>query len=296
MHALGRTLALMLLIFITILVPESSCSVKGREEIPPDDSFPFSDDNIFPDGVGVTMEIEIITPVSVQIGIKAQLFCHPSPSKEATLRIWEITPRDWPSCRLPYRAELQQISKKICTERGTTRVPAHHQSSDLPIKSMALKHDGHYSCRIETTDGIFQERHSIQVPGENRTVVCEAIASKPAMQILWTPDEDCVTKSKSHNDTMIVRSKCHREKNNGHSVFCFISHLTDNWILSMEQNRGTTSILPSLLSILYVKLAVTVLIVGFAFFQKRNYFSSRDLVFMKERRSKRSVWQREALG
>jgi hypothetical protein len=32
--------------------------VKGREEIPPDDSFPFSDDNIFPDGVGVTMEIE----------------------------------------------------------------------------------------------------------------------------------------------------------------------------------------------------------------------------------------------
>uniref|UniRef100_A0A8C6GBN7 CD200 receptor 3 n=1 Tax=Mus spicilegus TaxID=10103 RepID=A0A8C6GBN7_MUSSI len=223
MHALGRTLALMLLIFITILVPESSCSVKGREEIPPDDSFPFSDDNIFPDGVDVTMEIEIITPVSVQIGIKAQLFCHPSPSKEVTLRIWEITPRDWPSCRLPYRAELQQISKKICTERGTIRVPAHHQSSDLHIKSKALKHDGHYSCRIETTDGIFQERHSIQVP-------------------------------------------------------------------------GTTSILPSLLSILYVKLAVTVLIIGFAFFQKRNYFSSRDLVIMKERRSKHSVWQREALG
>jgi hypothetical protein len=109
--------------------------------------------------------------VSVQIGIKAQLFCHPSPSKEATLRIWEITPRDWPSCRLPYRAELQQISKKICTERGTTRVPAHHQSSDLPIKSMALKHDGHYSCRIETTDGIFQERHSIQVPGKPHTVL-----------------------------------------------------------------------------------------------------------------------------
>ncbi|XP_011244337.1 cell surface glycoprotein CD200 receptor 3 isoform X7 [Mus musculus] len=63
MHALGRTLALMLLIFITILVPESSCSVKGREEIPPDDSFPFSDDNIFPDGVGVTMEIESTTSI-----------------------------------------------------------------------------------------------------------------------------------------------------------------------------------------------------------------------------------------
>ncbi|XP_021040967.1 cell surface glycoprotein CD200 receptor 3 isoform X1 [Mus caroli] len=277
MHALGRTLALMLLIFINILVPESSCSNKGQEEIPPDDSFPFSDDNIFPDGVDVTMEMEISTPVSVQIGIKAQLFCPPSPSKEVTLRIWEITPRGWPSCRLPYRAELQQISEKICTDRGTTWAPPHHKSSDLQIKSMALKHDGHYSCRIETTDGIFQERHSIQVPGKNRTVVCEAIAGKPAVQIFWTPDEDCVTKSKSHsNDTMIVRSTCHWEKNNGHGVFCFISHLTDNWILSMEQNQGTMSILPSLLSILYVKLAVTVLVGGFAFFQWRNYFRSNE--------------------
>ncbi|XP_021040971.1 cell surface glycoprotein CD200 receptor 3 isoform X5 [Mus caroli] len=203
MHALGRTLALMLLIFINILVPESSCSNKGQEEIPPDDSFPFSDDNIFPDGVDVTMEMEISTPVSVQIGIKAQLFCPPSPSKEVTLRIWEITPRGWPSCRLPYRAELQQISEKICTDRGTTWAPPHHKSSDLQIKSMALKHDGHYSCRIETTDGIFQERHSIQVP-------------------------------------------------------------------------GTMSILPSLLSILYVKLAVTVLVGGFAFFQWRNYFRSNE--------------------
>ncbi|XP_021065422.1 cell surface glycoprotein CD200 receptor 3-like isoform X4 [Mus pahari] len=201
MHSLGRNLALMLLIFITILVPDSSCSIKGWDQMPRDGSFPFSDGDIFPDGGDVTVEMEISTSVSVQLGIKARLFCPPIPSKQVTLIIWEITPRGWPSCRLPYRAELQQISEKICTDRGTTWAPPHHQSSDLQIKSVALKHDGHYSCQIETTDGIFQSRHSIQVP-------------------------------------------------------------------------GTTSILPSLLSILYVKLAVTLLIVGFAFFQSRNYFRS----------------------
>ncbi|XP_021065420.1 cell surface glycoprotein CD200 receptor 3-like isoform X2 [Mus pahari] len=274
MHSLGRNLALMLLIFITILVPDSSCSIKGWDQMPRDGSFPFSDGDIFPDGGDVTVEMEISTSVSVQLGIKARLFCPPIPSKQVTLIIWEITPRGWPSCRLPYRAELQQISEKICTDRGTTWAPPHHQSSDLQIKSVALKHDGHYSCQIETTDGIFQSRHSIQVPGKNRTVVCEeTIAGKPAAQIFWTPDEDCVTKSESHsNGTVTVRSMCQWEKNNGHDVFCFISHLTDNWILPIEQNRGTTSILPSLLSILYVKLAVTLLIVGFAFFQSRNYF------------------------
>ncbi|XP_052014908.1 cell surface glycoprotein CD200 receptor 3-like isoform X2 [Apodemus sylvaticus] len=276
MHALGRTLALTLLIFITMLVPDSSCSIKGLKQTTQDDSFPFSDGNISPDVVDITVKMEINIPVSVQIDTKAWLFCPPIPSTKATLIILEITPRGWLSCRLPYRAELQQISEKICTDRRIARTSRLQKSPYPKIIPGVLKHDVNYSCQIGTTDGIFQKRHGIQVLGKNRAGVCEEISGKPAAQIFWTPEGDCVTKDKSHsNGTMTVRSTCHWKQNNGHAMFCFISHLTGNQIPSVEQNRGTTSILPFLLSILYVKLAIILLIIVFALFQKRNYFRTR---------------------
>ncbi|XP_028641082.1 cell surface glycoprotein CD200 receptor 3-like [Grammomys surdaster] len=284
MHALGRTPALTLLIFFAMLVPDSSCSVKGQKQMTQDGSFPFSDCSIFCDAVDVTVEMEISTPVSVQIDTKAWLYCPSSSSQKTALIIWKITPRSWPSCRLPYRAELQQISEKICTDRKNTQASLLQQNSDLQISGEAREQDGHYSCQIATTDGIFQTRH-VQVlvssevsgfPGKNRTAVCETIAGKPAVQIFWIPDGDCVTKDESHsNGTVSVRSTCRWSQDNGQDVFCFVSHLTGNQTLSIKQNqvfKGTTITLPSLLIILYVKLAIILLIIGFAFFQKRNYF------------------------
>lgn len=76
-------------------------------------------------------------------------------------------------------------------------------------------------------------------PGKNRTAVCEAMAGKPAAQISWTPDGDCVTKSESHsNGTVTVRSTCHWEQNNVSVVSCLVSHSTGNQSLSIELSRG----------------------------------------------------------
>ncbi|GAB1300300.1 Cell surface glycoprotein CD200 receptor 2 [Apodemus speciosus] len=252
---------------------DSSCSIKGLKQETEDDSSPFLDGNIFTDAVDITVEME---------NTKAWLFCPPILSRKATLIISEITPRDWLSCRLPYRAELQQISEKICADRGVTGASRPQKSPYPKISSGALKHDGNYSCQIGTTDGIFRKRHGVQVLGKKRAVVCEEISGKPAAQIFWTPDGDCVTKDESHgNGTVTVRSTCHWEQRNGHAMFCFISHLTGNQIPSVEQNRGTTSILPFLLSILYVKLAIILLIIVFAFFQKRHYFRTRIFRFLE---------------
>ena len=76
-------------------------------------------------------------------------------------------------------------------------------------------------------------------PGKNRTAVCEAMAGKPAAQISWTPDGDCVTKSESHsNGTVTVRSTCHWEQNNVSVVSCLVSHSTGNQSLSIELSQG----------------------------------------------------------
>ena len=75
--------------------------------------------------------------------------------------------------------------------------------------------------------------------GKNRTAVCEALAGKPAAQISWSPDGDCVTTSESHsNGTVTVRSTCHWEQNNVSDVSCIVSHLTGNQSLSIELSRG----------------------------------------------------------
>ena len=75
--------------------------------------------------------------------------------------------------------------------------------------------------------------------GENRTAVCEAMAGKPAAQISWTPDGDCVTKSESHsNGTVTVKSTCQWEQNNVFAVSCLVSHLTGNCTMFIELNQG----------------------------------------------------------
>lgn len=122
-------------------------------------------------------------------------------------------------------------------------------------------------------------------PGKNRTAVCEAIAGKPAAQISWTPEGHHVTKNESHrNGTVTVRSTYYWEQSNVSTVFCFVSHLTVNQTLSIEQNQGVISPLHSLLTILYAKLSllgIILLIIGFVFFQKRNHFRKWKSRFLK---------------
>ncbi|XP_060226456.1 cell surface glycoprotein CD200 receptor 1 [Meriones unguiculatus] len=265
MCALRRTLALRLLIFITILLSESHCADMNQT----------TEQNSSLPG-------EANTTVSVQMGTKVLLHCPPVPLTKAVAITWVITPRGRPVCIIAYKADTNETREHNCTDRRITWASTPDLSSDLQITAVALEHAGYYSCQIAVADGFFQKGHDLQVLvppevtlflGENRTAVCEASAGKPAAQIFWTPDGGCATKSDPHsNGTVTVRSTCHWEQNNVSAVFCFVSHSTGNQNLFIELSRVTLFSLHSLLTILYVKcslLGIVLLIIGFGFFKKR---------------------------
>ncbi|XP_040606257.1 cell surface glycoprotein CD200 receptor 2 [Mesocricetus auratus] len=234
--------------------------------------------------ISITILVSVNTTVSVQMGTKVLLCCKPTPLTKAILIIWVIKPRGPPPCTIFYRVETK-ISEMKCRDMRITWASTFDQSPDLQINTVALSHDGHYSCDIASSEGHFHKRLNLQVlvppevtlfPGENRTAVCEAIAGKPAAQIFWAPAGYHVTKNELHsNGSVTVRSTYYWENNNVPVVFCFVSHPTGSKILSIEKNQSVTSPLHSLLTILYVKLSllgIILLIIGFVFFQKRNYF------------------------
>ncbi|XP_075808088.1 cell surface glycoprotein CD200 receptor 2-like [Microtus pennsylvanicus] len=254
---------------IALHVTESRCSGMDWNQMTQSSSLPMT---------------EISTTLFVQMGEKALLHCPAFPMTETVLITWVIVPRGQPPCRIIYIAETK-INETNCTDKRITWASTPDQSPDLQINAAAVDHDGLYSCDILTPQGNFQESHDLHVlvppavtllPGENRTAVCEAIAGKPAAQIFWSPDGNHVTMQESHsNGTVTVRSTYLWEQNNVSAVFCFVSHPTGNQTLSIELNQGVTSTLHSLLIIPCVKLAllgIILLILGFAFFQKRNYF------------------------
>ncbi|KAM7322061.1 hypothetical protein ACRRTK_018902 [Alexandromys fortis] len=219
------------------------------------------------------------------MGAKALLCCHALPMTRAGLITWLIALRGQPPYRIFSKVETKETNETNCTDRKITWAFKPDQYPDFLIDAVALNPDGLYSFDITTLKGNFQEKHDLQVPpavtllpGENRTTVCEAIAGKPAAQIFWSPDGNHITKQESHsNGTVTVRSTYHWEQNNVSAVFCFVFHPTGNQTLSIELNQvtGVTITPHSLLTILYVKLSllgIILLIVGSAFFQKRNYF------------------------
>ncbi|CAO2631867.1 Cell surface glycoprotein CD200 receptor 1 [Lemmus lemmus] len=180
------------------------------------------------------------TTLFVQMGSNAVLCCPAIPKTKAVLIMWVIILRDQPPCIITYEVRTKDIKAWNCTERRISWVSTPDQSLDLLISAVALSYEGMYSCNKVTPIALFQKRHDLQLPGENRTAVCEAIAGKPAVQIFWIPDGDHVTKQESHsNGTVTVRSTYHWEQNNVSTVFCFVSHPTGNQTLSIELNgRG----------------------------------------------------------
>ncbi|XP_028641081.1 cell surface glycoprotein CD200 receptor 5-like [Grammomys surdaster] len=267
MHAFWRTSALTLLIFTNVLMSESSCTDLNQPT--QNSSSPMT---------------QVTTTVSVQIGTKALLCCPFIPLTKAVLITWMTTPRGQSSCMIVYKVDTRETNETTCRNRSITWASTPDHSPDLQISAVALQHEGHYSCETVAPEGNFLTVYDLQVlvapevtlfPGRNRTAVCEAIGGKPAAQISWTPDGDCVTKNESHsNGTLTVRSTCYWEQKDMSTVSCFVSHSTGNHTLFIELYQDTTSTAPSLLTILYVKmvlLGILLLIVGFAFFQKRNY-------------------------
>nr|CAG9689050.1 CD200R1 X8.2 variant [Sus scrofa] len=77
------------------------------------------------------------------------------------------------------------------------------------------------------------------VQSENGTVVCKAVAGKPAAQISWTPEGDCVTEQNPHggNGTVTVWSMCYWKARHVPNVSCTVSHVTGNKSLFLELNQ-----------------------------------------------------------
>ena len=78
------------------------------------------------------------------------------------------------------------------------------------------------------------------VPTEKGTAVCKAAAGKPAAQISWTPEGDCVTEQEPSwgGGTVTVQSTCRWGDRHVLNVSCSVSHLAGSKSLFIELDKG----------------------------------------------------------
>ncbi|XP_008069294.2 cell surface glycoprotein CD200 receptor 1-like [Carlito syrichta] len=213
----------------------------------------------------------------VSINKKAVLSC--PPIQPTTLIItWEINLRDKPSCKKSYKSETNESLDTNCTDERITWASRPDQNPDLQIDPVAINHDGYYKCEMATIHGNFQHGYHLQVLvspeatlflSENRSVVCKAVAGKPAAQISWTPEGDCVTQQEGWgNGTVTVESTCHWEGHSVSTVTCSVSHLTGNKSLSIELNPVTGTKISAKLYIYIILPIIILIIVGSICFLK----------------------------
>ncbi|KAM9583287.1 LOW QUALITY PROTEIN: cell surface glycoprotein CD200 receptor 1 [Trichechus inunguis] len=237
-----RTSDLGLLLILTVFLM-AECVVLGVEgPAPPNNSLMQQKDK--ENGTSVN------TLLSVLVDTKAVLSCHPIPLTTLVLATWKIIFRDNTSCTRAYRKDTHETVETNCTDKGITWASSPDQNPALQIEPVAITHDGYYVCDMVTSEGNFMHGYHLQVlvPPKttilltaHRTVVCKAVAGKPAAQISWTPEGKCVTKQEDQgNDIVSVQSTCHWEEGNVSAVTCSVSHLTGNRSLSLDLHRVNT--------------------------------------------------------
>uniref|UniRef100_A0A8C9PPP7 Ig-like domain-containing protein n=1 Tax=Spermophilus dauricus TaxID=99837 RepID=A0A8C9PPP7_SPEDA len=187
--------------------------------------------------------------LAVQMGTKAVLCCpRILPTSVLILTAWKIHLRDKPSCTISLNRETNQTRKNNCTDGRISWASRPDQNPELQIHPVSISHEGDYTCQMGTTDGNFERTYHLQVlvppevtlsPGKNRTVECKAIAGRPAAQIFWAPEGDCVTeKEYQDNGTVTTGSRCHYPDGNVSTVTCLVSHPTGNRSQSIDLLPG----------------------------------------------------------
>lgn len=234
------------------------------------------------DGSQTTLSpAEVNTSLSVQMGAKAVLYCPCLPPTRVLLITWEIVLRDKPLCSIAHKTETNETVETNCSDGRITWASRPDQSPHLQIYSVAISHEGHYRCRMGTSDGNFEHQYHVQVlvppevtlsPGKNRSVACEAIAGRPAAQVFWFPEEDCVTeKEYQDNGTVTTRSRCHYPEGNVSTVTCFVFHPSGNRSLSIDLLPGAKG--SEKLYYLYFIIPVIFFIGGFIWCLKISGYS-----------------------
>ncbi|XP_008533372.2 cell surface glycoprotein CD200 receptor 1 isoform X4 [Equus przewalskii] len=223
--------------------------------------------------------------LSVPVDTKAVFDCPSILLTSVVVTTWQIILRDKLSCTRAYRRDRNETKEGNCTDERITWASRPDENLALQIDPVATTHDGFYMCQMVTHFGNFHRGYHLQVlvppevtlfQGKNGIAVCRAAAGKPAAQISWNPEGDCVTEQEHWaNGTVTVQSTC-RWEDRPVSVSCSVSHVTGNKSLSLELSlgliiRGFPA--SSLLVILYVKFAlflVILVIVAFIYFQRIN--------------------------
>ncbi|XP_072473133.1 cell surface glycoprotein CD200 receptor 4-like [Notamacropus eugenii] len=181
--------------------------------------------------------------VSVQVNTEITLSCFPHPIKDLLMTTWKILLRDKAPCIIAYREDKKETKEANCSGEGVNWESRPGWNHMLQISPVTIDNDGYYTCTFVRHSGNFQTVHhlTVLVPpvvtlSEEGlgTVICKAVAGKPAAQISWVPKGDCFTVNDTHdNGTVTVESTCKWNVSN-ESVTCFISHLTGNKSLSIE--------------------------------------------------------------
>ncbi|XP_073929232.1 cell surface glycoprotein CD200 receptor 1-like isoform X2 [Castor canadensis] len=249
-----KTWDLVILLMLTVFIEaDSNSSCADERQMAQDNSSPLA---------------EVNKSLSVQIGEKAVLCCPVLPPTSKLVMItWEVILRGKLLCRLSYKPDTKETATPSCTNGRITWASRPDRNPHLQIDAVAVTHDGLYSCDIVTADGNYRLGYNLQVlvppevtltRGKNRTVVCEAVAGKPAARISWTPQGHCTTEKEwSDNDTVTVRSTWHCPDSNASAVTCLVSHLTGNRSLSLqlssdskESKQYTRFIIPPIILII----------------------------------------------
>ncbi|XP_070099934.1 cell surface glycoprotein CD200 receptor 1 isoform X4 [Equus caballus] len=232
------------------------------------------------------LPVEANASLSVPVDTKVVFDCPSILLTSMVVTAWQIILRGKLSCTRAYRRDRNETKEGNCTDERITWASRPDENLALQIDPVATTHDGFYMCQMVTPDGNFHRGYHLQVlvppevtllQSKNGTTVCRAAAGKPAAQISWTPEGDCVTEQEHWaNGTVTVQSTCRWEDHPLSNVSCSVSHVTGNKSLSLELSlgliiRGFPA--SSLLVILYVKFAlflVILVIVAFIYFQRIN--------------------------
>ncbi|XP_072470100.1 cell surface glycoprotein CD200 receptor 1 [Notamacropus eugenii] len=218
--------------------------------------------------------------VSVQVNTEITLSCFPHPVKDLIMTTWKILLRDKAPCIIAYREDKKETKETNCSGEGVKWESRPEWNHMLQISPVTIDNDGYYTCTFVTPSGNFQTAHHLTVlvppvvtlsEEELGTVICKAVAGKPAAQISWDPKGDCFTVNDTHDDgTVTVESTCKWNVSN-ESATCFISHLTGNKSLSIEhQSQSSRSALKYLYVTLPVVSLVILAIVGLFICKKSN--------------------------
>ncbi|XP_057553049.1 LOW QUALITY PROTEIN: cell surface glycoprotein CD200 receptor 1 [Hippopotamus amphibius kiboko] len=215
--------------------------------------------------------LPVNTSLLVLVDTKAMLSCPAVLWTSVLLATWEIVLRDKPPCLRAFRSDTNETTGGNCTDKRITWASGLDKNPALHIDPVAITHDGYYRCQIVMPAGNFHHGYNLQVlvppevtlvQTENGTAVCKAFAGKPAAQISWTPEGDCVTEQEPYwgNDTVTVQSTCRWEDRHVPNVSCSISHLTGNRSLSIELNQGAKTPSSGILSIISPVFIILVIV------------------------------------